>query len=669
MKSVLLNCKSFVPPLLELQLSPPGWIINQHLQYLQKWREYLCWCYCDEQYDLRSSLEIQKAIDEFIQTILLLEIVRQYDELGIPSFAEIFNGITHMDSLEISLEIQKSLPSRLLKKIFEPDLRLPTLQFWFENHVKPLADIPETAQTFYNGKIPITILTDFHQLCLDIPIANPIKSPKSSHRHNKGIYYTPTPIVDYLTYQIMERAFEKKNIERISKTKVLDPSCGCGSFLIASYRYLLEKLGEHCKKHPESCFVEEALNFLQLMIYGTDIDENAIRWTKRLLFFTTWQASLIHETCQHSHAGLSMPDLSNNILCHDFLRIEQNTFSIGSKHFNIIIGGPPFVRIQELYNQHPEKIEDYKQKFKIASGQFDLYMLFIEKAIALMGYNSLLGMSVSNSFMYSLNGKKLRELISSKCCVEEIVEFGDNKVYPNASVRIALITLRKTHLRKQTRYIFVRGRDGLRRRLKNMKRYEDTVSVRKADTHSNNHGVWIFDSALDLTLIRKIEHMGIQIKHLPIEIHSGVATGADNVFMLRNSEDYTSETVIAKSRYTNHILEFERAILRPILRGRHLEGYTEPDPQTLCICPYDQNGMILPEPVLRKEYPRTYRYLQSCREVLECRIRKHNLPWYGFRTDCIMQYIHSPKLISSFVSSGAGFTLERQNILSVKLLS
>lgn len=79
MTSLLLNCKSFVPPLLESQLSPPGWIIEQHLQYLQKWREYLCWCYCDGQYDSKLSLEIQGAIDEFIQTILLFEIVRQYN--------------------------------------------------------------------------------------------------------------------------------------------------------------------------------------------------------------------------------------------------------------------------------------------------------------------------------------------------------------------------------------------------------------------------------------------------------------------------------------------------------------------------------------------------------------------------------------------------------------
>lgn len=663
MTSGLLNCKSFLPPLLESQLSPPGWILRRHLKYLQKWREYLCWYYCDGQYDSRSSLEVQRIIDEFIQTTLLFEIVRQYDEYEIPSFSEIFNGISHINYFDITSEIRKTLTSTLLKKIFEPDLRLRTLDLWFENHVKPITDISESAHTFYDGKIPLAILMDFHQLCLDIPVANPVMSHKSSHRRNEGIYYTPTPIVDYLTYHTLERAFEGKNIEQISKLKVLDPSCGYGSFLIASYRYILEKLGEHCKYHPESYFIEEAMSLLQSMIYGTDIDENATRWTRKLLLFTTWHASLIHAIGQRSNKGLSIPDLSNNIFCHDFLETGQNLFSSGSEPFDIVIGGPPFVRIQELFNQQPEKIKDYKQRFKVAAGQFDLYMLFIEKAIDFMGNNSLLGMSVSNSFMRSDSGRKLRELISDTCCVQEIMEFEDNKVYPNALVCIALITLRKTHVRTKTKYIFVNGRDGLRRQLNDIKHYENTVSVRKVNTNPDNHSAWIFDSTSDLALIRKIEKVGIPIKHLPIDVSSGITTGADNVFMLRNAEDFTEKTVIAMNRSTNNILEFERAVLRPILRGRHLEGYTEPDPQTMCIYPYDQDGTILPEPVLRDEYPRTYQYLQSCREVLFTRKNKRKLPWYSFRSDKILKYLQSPKLVTSTVSLGASFTLENQNLL------
>jgi len=47
MKSTLLNCKSFVPPLMESQISPPYRVISEHLRYLHKWREYLYWLFND----------------------------------------------------------------------------------------------------------------------------------------------------------------------------------------------------------------------------------------------------------------------------------------------------------------------------------------------------------------------------------------------------------------------------------------------------------------------------------------------------------------------------------------------------------------------------------------------------------------------------------------------
>ena len=83
MTSVLLKCKSFVPPLLESQISPPYRIISKHLQYLQKWREYLYWCFTEYQFDKKTCIDIQKAVDESIKIILLIKIIRQYDEFAV----------------------------------------------------------------------------------------------------------------------------------------------------------------------------------------------------------------------------------------------------------------------------------------------------------------------------------------------------------------------------------------------------------------------------------------------------------------------------------------------------------------------------------------------------------------------------------------------------------
>ena len=662
MKSTLLNCKSFVPPLLESQISPPYRIISEHLRYLHEWREYLYWLFNDGICYNDFINDIQKSVDDSIEIVLLMEAVRQYDESATPPLEDILGKLSSFNSDEICETIQTSTNSPLLKKVFAPHTFMSNIRLPKSTDLMILNKISDSLQSFYPGKMPITIIPDFYQMCLDVPVAEIVNPSKSRQRHSNGVYYTPAPIVDYLACLIMEKLFKGKDFDYISKMRILDPSCGCDSFLIASYRYILEKLAEHCANNREVSFSKKAVSILGSTIYGTDIDKNAVNWTKRLLFFTTWQSCLIHEQFPDSNFKLPSSDLNDNIICQNFLEISQHIFNGRPKSFDVIIGGPPFVRVQELFRQNPEIVKEYKRKFKSASSQFDLYMLFIEKAIELMGHNGLLGMSVSNSFLRSDSGKKLRELISDTCNVEEVLEFENSRVYQNALVQIALVTLKKTNAKTQTKHIFVKGKGGLRRKLKNL---DDAVAIRDLDIQTCKNGDWTYESQSDMAFLNIIEYAGIRINQLPISVYFGTATGADKVFMLKGIHDLDGDrkTIVAKSRTLEGRFEFEREILQPVLRGRHIHGYEKPDSETVCICPYDHSGVIMPESALSKNYPLTYKYLQRCREVLEFRRMKGSLPWYGYRTDNISRYFQSPKIISSSVINGLSFSFENQNIL------
>jgi len=108
---------------------------------------------------------------------------------------------------------------------------------------------------------------------------------------------------------------------------------------------------------------------------------------------------------------------------------------------------------------------------------------------------------------------------------------------------------------------------------------------------------------------------------------------------------------------------FESSILRPILRGRNIRGYATPEPETLCIFPYDKTGDLITEDRLETEFPRTYRYLKSCRACLGSRKLKDGQPWYAFRNENVSQFIQSPKIVASVVNSGGGFTLDQHQHL------
>lgn len=662
MKSALLNCQAFVPPLMESQISPPYNLTREHLRLLQKWREYLYWLFNDGYCYNDFNNDIQKSVDDSMKVLLLAEIVREYDKFEMPSLEDLLDKISSFNASDICEMIQASTTSAILKKVFDPDAFVSSVGLPKRADLTILKKMPKSLRPFYSGKMPITIIADFHQMCLDVPVAEILNPNKSRQRHGNGVYYTPTPIVDYLTRRIMDKAFEEKDFDQITKARILDPSCGCGSFLIASYRYLLEKLAEHCKTQTDIPFTEKAVSILGSVIYGTDIDSNAVNWTKRLLLFTAWQSGLIHERYSSSNLKLSGFDLDNNIICQDFLEIDHNTFGSKAKAFDVVIGGPPFVRVQELLQQDPKTVDKYKQRFKSASNQFDLYMLFIEKSIELMEQDSLLGMSVSNSFLRSDSGNVLRELIADTCNVEEILEFEDSRVYQNAQVQIALISLEKSDVKTNTKHIHVKGKGGLRRRLKSL---NNNVSIQKLDLNQARKSNWIFQSKADTEFSKRIEQAGKPIKELSIKINFGLATGADKVFMLKgpNSLDDNSRTIVTESRLLKGWFKFERDLIQPILRGRHIHGYEKPAPETMCICPYDHTGAVISEIVLSSKYPLTYEYLKRCRDVLKSKKLKKGVPWYSFRNSNISQYNNSPKIISSSIINGLSFSLENQNLL------
>lgn len=100
--------------------------------------------------------------------------------------------------------------------------------------------------------IPIEFISNIYETFLS-----------TKNKRNKGIYYTPLFLVDY----IIENTVLDK-LKDSDTCKILDPSCGSGIFLVESLRKLIEK---------QDFVNSEILNSLvEDNIFGIDIDENAI---------------------------------------------------------------------------------------------------------------------------------------------------------------------------------------------------------------------------------------------------------------------------------------------------------------------------------------------------------------------------------------------------------
>jgi hypothetical protein len=148
------------------------------------------------------------------------------------------------------------------------------------------------------------------------------------------------------------------------------------------------------------------------------------------------------------------------------------------------------------------------------------------------------------------------------------------------------------------------------------------------------------------------------LEELSVNIRLGVSTGADDVFILRPTSRARSSKIEVEQRGSREKLLLETAVVRPILRGRHVSGYAKPVPASVCLFPYDRHGRILDEKLLRTKYPLAYSYLAARRPLLHKRKMGPNQPWYALRKLDLSKTAGTPKLVASAISPRGGFTID-----------
>jgi len=642
------------------------------LKYIQSWREHLAHMWVGHVSGTPDMRAIGNAVDELISVALLVEKARRTSPGSVSPLRGVIASSTARSVQDLWTAVGQSASSPILAAVFQTgdaDKQVPVPDNvlnspWVER-------IGEALNLMSPTGVPCSFFGDFHQLCLAWPLEasffhfGVLRS--QCRRHDWGAHYTPIPIVQYLVRRTLSPLLAAGAPVSDLPPRILDPSCGCGAFLIAATQMLL-RWGTVI-----NLSARERLEFIAGAVFGTDIDERAVWWTRRLLLLAVWASCVEDGLDVCDVTGTKLPTLDRSIVCMDFLRFAGNPADPEEhrlpESFDAIIGGPPFVRLQDLHRTQPDRIEEYKRQFVTATcGLFDLYMLFIEKSLGLLCESGRLGFSVSNSFLRSRSGGGLRKLIAESATVEEIVEFPDAQVYPDAKVSIALLCLSRDKKEFRTRSVQLRGADAVDRslsRLHSSHEGEDpNVAVHFLPVRRLGAKPWSCADGADAVGLTRIERAGVRLGLLPVEIRSGASTGADKVFLLQSVRDGADGSVFVRERQYGETFHVESQAVRPIVRGRDVKPYLPPEPTTLCIFPYDEQGGLLTEEAFAERFPAAYGYLQSRRDRLMAAQRRTGDPWWVPRFRKPQNITSAPKLIAGKVGFGRNFTLDtRQGIL------
>ncbi|HOQ79315.1 MAG TPA: TaqI-like C-terminal specificity domain-containing protein [Candidatus Absconditabacterales bacterium] len=328
-----------------------------------------------------------------------------FDNLHKTFNGSIFNERRELDNVKVS--------NKLLKKIIEslrPEKSLYTL-----------------------AAMPVRIIGTMYENFLEEKIVKSGRGIGSKSDESKksdfAIFYTPEEIVEHILENTLEKKLETcKSPEDVIKLRIIDPSCGSGSFLIAAFDSLINwhinyyrntiqqwiKKGDKLKtikkrlendyfitirdettnEYAGNLTIKKKAEILKNCIYGVDIDEQAIEISKFSLSLKVvedfWDKDELYREVDLFKTTI-LPSLDLNIYLGNSLidtnfkeelklsldeefRVKKSIKPFSWKTnfeeifnnggFDIVIGNPPYLSYYSRHSKYTIEEEEKIQYFK-----------------------------------------------------------------------------------------------------------------------------------------------------------------------------------------------------------------------------------------------------------------------------------------------------------------
>ncbi|TXD84288.1 N-6 DNA methylase [Subsaximicrobium wynnwilliamsii] len=116
--------------------------------------------------------------------------------------------------------------------------------------------------------------------------------------------------------------------------------------------------------------------------------------------------------------------------------------------FDVVIGNPPYVRKQGLMEHYPETCVFYEKRYKSATANYDIYALFMERCYDLINRKGIVSFILPHKFLVSDFGAGIRQFFKEKTAVKNLIHFGSEIIFSEASTYNCIIDLTKSRKEK-----------------------------------------------------------------------------------------------------------------------------------------------------------------------------------------------------------------------------
>ncbi len=410
-------------------------------------------------------------------------------------------------------------------------------------------------------------------------------------------------------------------------------------------------------------------------LFGVDIDSQAVEVTKLSLLLKVLEGQKDLALFAKERA---LPDLGSNIKCGnsligpDFFHGQQlalfddeekykinafdwpaefpTIFNAKNPGFDAVIGNPPYIRIQTLKETQPESAEYFKIKYKSAAqGNYDIYVLFIEKGLSVLNRSGVMGYIVPNKFINAQYGKPLRGLIASDQHLSHFVHFKDHQVFENATTYTCLLFLTKAS-----------SDDVSVDLVHDLTLWPDSGAVRSVRCQANTLGdsEWNFIADSDSTLFKRLDQMFPKLRDIS-RIFVGLQTSADPIYIV-DATSISQNEIVAFSPALDESVTFEASIMKSLVKGSDIHRYSKLLSDKRLIFPYQTKPSLFPisEQEMKRDFPRTFEYLGKLKSRLLKRGNAKPNEWFLYTYPKNLDQFDHPKIVTGVLAKRASFTYD-----------
>jgi hypothetical protein len=276
-----------------------------------------------------------------------------------------------------------------------------------------------------------------------------------------GVYYTP----EYLTRYIVSHAVGRPLGERRSGSagasdfEILDPACGCGSFLLAALRAGVAWSRRHGVADPARLVTKG--------LHGIDVDPEAVLAARRSLWLEIMghreggrgasfrqggrdRRRILEEkgACHLFARGRKLAgELAENVRCGDAL--TDSLLERYAGRFDAVVGNPPYRR--ERNSKHLlDRIAATEFGRRYRAPRMDLWYYFVHRSLELLGPGGRLGFIVGSYWTGAPGAEKLHRALRESAHVEEVFLLDGLRVFDGVAGRHMILRVTKGASREPT---------------------------------------------------------------------------------------------------------------------------------------------------------------------------------------------------------------------------